>query len=89
MWSGGRRELRWTASLLPFVVFADMRRPWFYKMFVCVVSISGYVVRERRCLEHKAAKIGRQSERWRWDVEDAIWAREHALRPHDIVSTAL
>ena len=45
-------------------------------------SMSGYGVGERRS-EHTAAVVGRQSERWRWDVE-AIQAREHTLNPHDV-----
>ena len=49
-------------------------------------SMSGCGVCERHCSEHTAAVIGRQSERWRWDVEEAIRAREHALKPHDVVA---
>ena len=38
---------------------------------------------EGRCSGHKAAEIGRQFERWRWDGEEAIRVGEHALKPHD------
>ena len=48
--------------------------------------MSGYRVCERCCPEHTAAEIGQRSERWRWDVEEAIQACEHALKPHDIVA---
>ena len=30
--------------------------------------------------------IGRQSERWRWDVEEAIQSREHTLNSRDIAA---
>ena len=48
--------------------------------------MSGYEICECRCAEHKAAEIGRQSERWRLDVEEAIRAREHALKPREIAA---
>ena len=38
------------------------------------------------CSKHKAPEIGRQSERWRWEFEEAIRAREHALKPGDITA---
>ena len=45
--------------------------------------MSGYWVCERRCPGHNAAEIGRQSELWRWDVDEATQAREHAVNPRD------
>ena len=79
-WRSVRRELRWTASLLPSAL-ADLRRPWYDTLFFGDASMAGHGICERRCPERKFAEIGRQSERWRWDVEEAIRAREHALKP--------
>ena len=69
-------------------MFADLRRPWIDKLFVGDASHGWLRGCERRCPGHEAAEIGRQSERWRWDDEEAIRAHEHALDPHGVVTVA-
>ena len=52
-------------------------------MFVGGAAMSSNGVCELRCPEHKVADIGHKTERWRWDVVEAIQARAHALKPHE------
>ncbi len=80
LWPSVRRELRQIASLLPLMV-ANTSLPWSSTVSVSDSSDYGFAVLERDFADHMdlAKSWGRQSERWRYDYEDSVHARAHAL----------
>ena len=78
LWDSVDRELRWFASLLP-LCFADSSRQWSSHVHCNDAPPAGYGVCASRCDPNIIASIGRTFEKWRYDVEDSINARLHAM----------
>ena len=78
IWASVRRELRWMRSLLPLLE-SDMSLPWLHTVVASDASDTGMGVCIRSLDSHQVARVGRLSEKWRFRVEEAQRAREHAL----------
>jgi hypothetical protein len=78
IWSSVRRELRWMRSLLPLLE-ADMSLPWLPTIVASDAPDTGMGVCVRSLDVHQVARVGRLSEKWRFRVEEAQRAREHAF----------
>ena len=84
VWGSVRHELRMAAHLIIFA-YCDVRRPWSPRVYVSDSqgagrdNFGGYAVMYRDLDSATVGAIGRISEKWRYDVEDAIQARSHAL----------
>merc|ERR1712194_1008626 len=78
---GVRREIFWSISILP-MIFADWWAEWsdvFYASDASGDQNAGYGVTYASLGREFAAEHGRRSEKWRYQVEDAICARRRAL----------
>ena len=86
LWSSVRRELKWISSLLP-LVYTNTWREWSPRLHVGDASDDGFGVCELMTDVATTSSLGRTSERWRFRTEDAIAARQHALRqvPADLL----
>ena len=84
LWPGIARELRWAASLLPFA-FVDTRREWDTVVSASdaeganSTDVGGFGVVEAVWDIETVQHCGSLAEHWRYQVEDAIAARKHAL----------
>ena len=65
-------------SLLPLLE-SDMSLPWLHTVVASDASDTGKGVCIRSLDSHQVARVGRLSEKWRFRVEEAQRAREHAL----------
>ena len=72
------------ASVIPFL-YADLNRSWCTQLVATDVQgdslpqLGGVAVTLRSVDERVARSLGQISEKWRYDVEDAIAARVHAM----------
>ena len=71
----------WAKALLP-LLSCELSSPWHNVLTATDSFPDGFGVCERKLDIDCIADIGRTSERWRFGVEDAIAARQHALEPH-------
>ena len=84
LWGSVRRELRWAVTLLPFLQ-SNVRRPW--RPLVTAtdaegaggVDYGGWGITTKRMDVKMVRGLGSMSEKWRFDVEDAISTRRQAL----------
>ena len=76
--AGTRQELFWARSILP-MLRADLSIPWSETATCTDASHEGFGVCERRMCIREIASVGRLSERKRFQTEDCIHARAHAL----------
>ncbi len=65
-----RRELRWFSSLLP-LMYSDWSRPWAPGVYCTDSSERGFGVMKREIDPVLVGAWGRQSEKWRFEHEDA------------------
>ena len=82
LWDSVKRELRWVRGLLPFL-FSKLDLPWSCLLTATDASgapgQSGWGVCEMPCSSSTVGAVGRVSERWRYDTEDAVQARANSL----------
>ena len=78
LWPTVRRELRQFAALLPLLC-AEIGLPWDSTAYCSDSSDTGYAVLSRDVGVSTCSTWGRLNERWRFDYEDAVKARSHAL----------
>ena len=90
LWSSVKKELYWASTLLP-LLYADTGRPWSSTVYACdaeggsATHCGGYGVCRRELDVKEVAGLGRISERWRYDMQEFIAARELALKEEDEV----
>ncbi|CAK0810182.1 unnamed protein product, partial [Prorocentrum cordatum] len=87
LWPSVRQELWLVRSLLPLLQ-KDLSSPWHDVVGVSDASEFGVGVAVRSARPDAAAQHGRQCERWRYRVHGAEKARERALRPQPLPSSA-
>ena len=81
LWSSAAKQLWWIRSLLPLFIF-NLESQW-HPVITCTdASEVGLGCCYTRCDQAKAREFGKVSERWRFQFEDAVQARNHALGAH-------
>ena len=78
LWNSVRAELALVRAILPLLT-CSLDAPWDHTLTATDASLTGYGVTERKLDSTTIGKWGRVSERWRYDCEDAVSARAHAL----------
>ncbi|CAK0800327.1 unnamed protein product [Prorocentrum cordatum] len=84
IWPAVARELRWMMALLP-LAYANSKRPWCTQVVATdsegadVADNGGFGIAVKPFDLSTVREWGRQSERWRFAVEDAVQARRRAL----------
>ncbi|CAK0825147.1 unnamed protein product, partial [Prorocentrum cordatum] len=84
IWPAVARELRWMMALLP-LAYTDSKRPWSTRVVATdteganVADNEGFGIVVNPFDLQTVREWGRQSERWRFAVEDAAQARRRAL----------
>ena len=84
LWGSVRRELRWAVTLPPFLQ-SNVKRPWCPLVTATDaegaggVDCGGWGVTKKRMDVKTVRELGSVSEKWRFDVEDAISARKQAF----------
>ena len=73
-------------SLLPLLV-CDCAAPWDTTVYATDSSSFGYALLRRTLPAKIVGDVGRHSERWIFNFEDAVEARLHALQGSDAVVT--
>ncbi|CAK0874830.1 unnamed protein product, partial [Prorocentrum cordatum] len=88
LWPAVSKELRWMMVLLP-LAYADTKRPWATVVTASdseganAVDNGGFGIVNRNFPLETVRGWGRQSERWRFAVDDAVQARQRALAESD------
>ena len=79
LWPSVVKELCWMRSILP-MLRRDLSASWDSTITATDASNAGFGVCERHIDTRQVGNIGRVSERWRFNTEDAIHARKHAMQ---------
>ena len=87
LWSSVRLELEIARNILPLLV-SRLGSSWDPVLTTSDSSELGFGVNERTCDPNLIGSWGRLSERWRYDFEDAVSARAHALDPDPAAAVA-